>query len=167
MKTNNQSNGRSLLAVTTIAAFSLNASAETKVTLNDFYRPFALTEITPKNMQQWPYYRYTSMNWDDYGLFGTATIMAAATVNLGELTTEDVILECIIGTGNEPDTEHEAFHEREHVKLKPKGKDSHGHALFGIDLTPPLAGLQFYKLRLYPSHPLLSHRFETGRIIWL
>ena len=88
-------------------------------------------------------------------------------VNLDELTTEDVILECIIGTGNETDTEHEAFHEREHVKLKPKGKDSHGQALFGIDLTPPLSGLQFYKLRLYPSHPLLSHRFETGRIIWL
>ena len=52
-------------------------SADTKVTLNDFYRPFALSEITPKNMQTWPYYRYTSMNWDDYGLFGAASIMAA------------------------------------------------------------------------------------------
>jgi CubicO group peptidase (beta-lactamase class C family) len=77
MKTNSKSVVRSLLAVTAIAAFSLAASAETKVTLNDFYRPFALSEITPKNMQQWPYYRYTSMNWDEYGLFGTATIMAA------------------------------------------------------------------------------------------
>ena len=77
MKTNSKSVVRSLLTVTTIAAFSLAASAETKVTLNDFYRPFALSEITPKNMQKWPYYRYTSMNWDDYGLFGTASIMAA------------------------------------------------------------------------------------------
>lgn len=68
---------RTLLVVTTIAASSLTASAETKVTLNDFYRPFSLSEITPKNMQKWPYYRYTSMNWDDYGLFGTASIMAA------------------------------------------------------------------------------------------
>jgi CubicO group peptidase (beta-lactamase class C family) len=63
--------------VTTIAAFSLAASAETKVTLNDFYRPFDLSEITPKNMQSWPYYRYTSMNWDDYGLFGTVSILAS------------------------------------------------------------------------------------------
>jgi len=39
--------------------------------------------------------------------------------------------------------------------------------LFSINLEPPLSGLQFYKLRLYPSHPLLAHRFETGRIIWL
>ncbi|MFT5729100.1 MAG: CubicO group peptidase (beta-lactamase class C family) [Desulforhopalus sp.] len=57
--------------------FGTVASAETKVTLNDFYRPFSLSEITPKNMQAWPYYRYTSMNWDEYGLFGTASIMAA------------------------------------------------------------------------------------------
>lgn len=65
-------------AVVTVAtAFALvfgfvaTASTETKVTLNDFYRPFELSEINPKNMQSWPYYRYTSMNWDDYGLFGT------------------------------------------------------------------------------------------------
>tara|TARA_R110000850_G_scaffold13191_1_gene43045 strand:- start:665 stop:1864 length:1200 start_codon:yes stop_codon:yes gene_type:complete len=60
-----------------ITTFSLTASAETTVTINDFYRPFALSEITPKNMQRWPYYRYASMNWDDYGLFGTVSLMAA------------------------------------------------------------------------------------------
>ena len=53
-----------------IAGFGKTVYAETEVTLNDFYRPFKLSEITPKNMQSWPYYRYTSMNWDDYGLFG-------------------------------------------------------------------------------------------------
>jgi len=64
-----------LLALT--AGLSASALAESKVTLNDFYRPFELSEITPQNMQSWPYYRYTSMNWDEYGLFGTASIMAA------------------------------------------------------------------------------------------
>ena len=67
---------RTALVAATIAS-GLPALAETKVTLNDFYRPFELSEITPKNMQKWPYYRYTSMNWDEYGLFGTASIMAA------------------------------------------------------------------------------------------
>jgi len=60
-----------------IAGFGKTVYAETEVTLNDFYRPFKLSEITPKNMQSWPYYRYTSMNWDDYGLFGTVHIMRA------------------------------------------------------------------------------------------
>ena len=52
-------------------------SAESSVSLNDFYRAFELSEITPKNMQSWPYYKYTSMNWDEYGLFGTVPIMRA------------------------------------------------------------------------------------------
>ena len=66
-----------VLSMIIVAAYSLVASAETKVSLNDFYRPFELSEITPKNMQSWPYYRYASMNWDEYGIFGTVHIMAS------------------------------------------------------------------------------------------
>ncbi|WP_020415419.1 serine hydrolase domain-containing protein [Microbulbifer sp. SSSA007] len=51
--------------------------AKTEVTLNDFYRPFDLSEINQNNMQSWPYYRYTSMHWDEYGIFGTVHIMEA------------------------------------------------------------------------------------------
>lgn len=88
-------------------------------------------------------------------------IEVAAT--LGELTADDVVLECIIGTN----TEHDTFVEREHIRLQPAGTTSDGETVFSIDLSPPLSGLQFYKLRLYPSHPLLSHPFETGHIVWL
>lgn len=84
-------------------------------------------------------------------------------VDLGELTADDVVLECIIGTRSD----QSSFVEREHISLKPAGKTEQGEAVFSIDLLPPLSGLQFYKLRLYPSHPLLSHPFETGHIIWL
>ena len=82
---------------------------------------------------------------------------------LGELTTADVVLECIIGT----ESRHNKFVECEHVLLQPAGTTNDGEALFSIDLSPPLSGLQFYKLRLYPSNSLLSHPFETGHIIWL
>ncbi|WP_444900674.1 serine hydrolase domain-containing protein [Microbulbifer sp. VAAC004] len=54
-----------------------SALAKEKVTLNDFYRPFDLSDINQNNMQTWPYYRYTSMHWDDYGIFGTVHIMGA------------------------------------------------------------------------------------------
>ena len=74
-------NGKFAITVATafslIFGFSTAASSEAKVTLSDFYRPFALSDITPKNMQKWPYYRYTSMNWDEYGLFGTVHVMAS------------------------------------------------------------------------------------------
>ena len=66
-----------IAACTFILGTEPASSAESAVTLNDFYRPFELSEITPKNMQSWPYYKYTSMNWDEYGLFGTVPIMRA------------------------------------------------------------------------------------------
>ena len=64
-------------AAVTEISISSAASAESEVTLNDFYRPFTLSEITPENMQKWPYYKHTSTHWDEYGLFGTVPIMAA------------------------------------------------------------------------------------------
>ena len=42
--------------------------------VQDFYRPFTLEEITPENMQTWPYYRHVSAHWDDYALHGTAKV---------------------------------------------------------------------------------------------
>ncbi len=52
--------------------------AEATPTLNDFYRPFVTADITPENMQWWPYYRYVSMNWDDFAMFGTAPVLGSS-----------------------------------------------------------------------------------------
>ncbi len=40
--------------------------------LQDFHRGFTLDEITPGNMQRWPYYRVVSARWSDY--VQTATV---------------------------------------------------------------------------------------------
>jgi starch phosphorylase len=82
---------------------------------------------------------------------------------LGDLTSEDVVLECVIGT----ESGHEEFSVRDHIQFTPSGINSEGDSLFELDLAPPFSGLQFYKIRLYPNHRLLCHPFETGRIIWL
>jgi hypothetical protein len=34
--------------------------------LQDFYRGFTLEEITPQNMQRWPYYSYVSARWREF-----------------------------------------------------------------------------------------------------
>jgi len=88
--TRRSARSRAIALMTTCAltvAFGPATSAETEVTLNDFYRPYDLSEITPKNMQSWPYYKHTSMNWDEYGLFGTVHVMGATTP--AELTFAD------------------------------------------------------------------------------
>lgn len=38
---------------------------------NEFYRAFTLEDITPKNQQKWPYYKYVSSHWDGYAQYGT------------------------------------------------------------------------------------------------
>jgi starch phosphorylase len=68
-----------------------------------------------------------------------------------------------IGTENE----HGLFTEHKRIPFESAGNNDRGEAIFELNLIPPLSGLQFYKLRIYPYHRLLCHRFETGRIIWL
>jgi CubicO group peptidase (beta-lactamase class C family) len=44
----------------------------------DFYRPFNVADIPVDKMQQWPYYKYVSANWDQFVLTSTAKVGAAA-----------------------------------------------------------------------------------------
>ncbi len=82
---------------------------------------------------------------------------------LGELTPDDVRLECLIGRENE----HKEFVATEYFGFTAGGKLDTGETRFVLDLDPPLPGLQHFLIRIYPCHPLLSHRFETGCMIWL
>jgi starch phosphorylase len=45
--------------------------------------------------------------------------------------------------------------------------EGRGTARYHRRFLPPFSGLQHYRIRVYPSHPLLGHRFEMGRMLWL
>jgi len=134
-----------------------------KLCADDYKGALALAAWKAKVNSTW--HSVSMRRIDDAGnsLMSGDSLRIEVAARLGELTTDDVVLECIIGT----ESRHNKFVESEHVLLQPSGTTSNGEAMFSLDLTPPLSGLQFYKLRLYPSHPLLSHPFETGHIIWL
>jgi len=42
-----------------------------------------------------------------------------------------------------------------------------GETCFRLDLSPTPSGLQYYQIRMFPFHPALAHRYETGYMIWL
>ena len=42
-----------------------------------------------------------------------------------------------------------------------------GKAVFSLYLSPEWCGLLSYKIRLYPHHSELAHRFETGLMLWV
>lgn len=83
-------------------------------------------------------------------------------VNLGSLKPEDVTVECQIGRASRKG-ELELV---DTLFLTLDGRVDSGEALFRLDLTPSLPGLQYYKLRLYPHHPLMTHRYEMGYMLW-
>jgi starch phosphorylase len=91
----------------------------------------------------------------------TVTVQVAA--QLGDLSPEDVRLECVIGI----EDEHHDFQASDYLGFTATGKLDSGETLFVLDMEPPLPGLQLYQIRIYPYNSLLSHRFETGCMVWL
>ena len=89
-------------------------------------------------------------------------------VYLNGLSSEDVVVECVLGK----ETELLDFVPIDNVQFTPVDSDGQGETRFYANLRSPKAspltgGLQHYKVRVYPYHPLLTHRFECGYMLWL
>ncbi|MHB1587085.1 MAG: alpha-glucan family phosphorylase [Acidiferrobacteraceae bacterium] len=91
------------------------------------------------------------------------TLPLKVMVRLGGLAPEDVTVECLVDAEEEQGTRSTP----ERFLLAPSGAVDNGETLFQVDLKPRLAGLQGYRFRVYPHHPLLGHPFETGCMLWL
>jgi starch phosphorylase len=84
-------------------------------------------------------------------------------VRLGSLDVSDVRVECIFGR----QSEEAGFAIHHSVQLSPVGRHEDGEALYALETPPPFSGLQFYKIRLYPYHPLMRHPLEGGLMMWV
>lgn len=51
--------------------------------------------------------------------------------------------------------------------LQPVQALANGEYLYARELTPDQCGKMEYRVRAYPTHPLLTHPFEMGMTIWL
>ena len=84
-------------------------------------------------------------------------------VNLNGLLPEDVVVEMLVSRPNKLDNKD--FH---HYRFEFRGIDvKTGEHRFAMDLAPNLCGRLDYKIRAYPSHPLLTHPLEMGVMAWL
>ncbi len=92
----------------------------------------------------------------------TASIRVGAFLN--GLKPEDVVVELLVGT----EDRNREFQAKAHYQFRPEPRKSAGKLhYFQLDFLPELPGLQYYKIRIYPHHKLLSRRFEIGYMIWL
>jgi starch phosphorylase len=59
-------------------------------------------------------------------------------------------------------------HAPESFLLQPEGaRDANGEQRYALALAPELCGKLEYRIRAYPSHPTLAHRFQMGLMKWL
>ena len=83
-------------------------------------------------------------------------------VRLNGLSPEDVTVELVFSRpGVDP------LHRRRSFILLPAQALDGGEHLYALELTPEQCGKLEYRIRAYPCHALLTHRFEMGRTLWL
>ena len=89
-------------------------------------------------------------------------LLVRVKARLNGLSPEDVTVECLIGCcgggGKFRLAENALF---KHINRE--GEED----LFELQLKPTTPGLNYYKLRMFPCHKLLSHRLELGYMIWV
>jgi starch phosphorylase len=89
-------------------------------------------------------------------------------LELNGLDPNDVVVECVLGRGDSL----KPFKPEKTLRFVQERRNDQGEHIFRINLNAahgrqPLTGLEQFKIRVYPSHPLLSHPFACGCMIWL
>ena len=95
-------------------------------------------------------------------LYQDETIILKVLANLNGLQPKDVKLECLLGQ-EIPGSDFEV----EQVAVLNATAESDQGWEFEVELEPEIAGMQHYKLRLYPTNEDLCHPFELGCMIWV
>jgi len=113
--------------------------------------------------QHWPRVRMRLVDPPPTRILPGERLRLRIAARLGPLSAEDVVAECIVGS----EIESGRFDIQETHSLQAKGPDHDGETMFELDMAAPRFGLQDYKLRLYPYHKLLTHRFEIGLMLWI
>tara|TARA_R110002110_G_scaffold415561_2_gene650934 strand:- start:154541 stop:157075 length:2535 start_codon:yes stop_codon:yes gene_type:complete len=95
-------------------------------------------------------------------LYQDEQILLRVRAQLNGLAATDVKLECLFGTKSA-----EGSVDVSQVAVLQESSQDNGYTTFELELSPQIAGLQYYRLRLYPFHTSLSHPFELGCMIWV
>jgi starch phosphorylase len=96
-------------------------------------------------------------------LFGENLRLEVA-VNLNGLSPNDVVVQLLFGRPVDGDQPQKA----QSYDFKDEGQIAGGtEHLYVLEFRPDLCGKIEYRVRIYPYHELLTHRFEMGMMKWL
>jgi glycogen phosphorylase len=113
----------------------------------------------------WPHVTLRSVGLPQRNVAFGAKVRFSVGVKLDRLAPEDVQVELLLAPAAR---ELAARRPPENHEFRPEGgKDEHGEHRYSLDLAPELCGKLEYRIRAFPHHPALSHRFEMGLMKWI
>jgi len=84
-------------------------------------------------------------------------------VGIDGLEPADLRVELLFGC----DTGAGATPARQHLEMHWERRLDGDEQLYSIELQPDMCGRIGYRFRVYPHHPLLTHPYEMGMMLWL
>jgi len=111
----------------------------------------------------WPHVQARRVDAHVPQVAANETLKITVAVRLADLDIRDVKVECIFGRRSD----ESGFVIDHRAELGPLGLNENNEGVYVLETRPPLSGLQYYQLRVYPFHPLMRHPFESGRMLWI
>ncbi len=133
------------------------------MTGNDHARAKEVAEWRKKLDKNWPKVRLQRLDNSVQEIKAGEVLPIRVSAYLDGLDPDDVLVECLVGT----ESESGEFIKQDCLVFTPVEKNEAGEAVYQLDLKPRLSGLQYYKIRMFPFHAALSHRYESGYMVWL
>jgi starch phosphorylase len=130
---------------------------------SDFARAKALSAWRRKLATCWPGVSLRRVDRAAAEIPAGSALPIEVAVRLNGLEPDDVLVECLVGH----ESDSGAFVKHDALVFTPAGQNDQGEAIYRLDFRPRLPGLQYYKIRLFPFHTHLNHRFEPGYLLWL
>tara|TARA_R110001592_G_scaffold148073_3_gene372730 strand:+ start:23297 stop:25843 length:2547 start_codon:yes stop_codon:yes gene_type:complete len=121
-----------------------------------------LAEWKRRIRDAWPSVRMELMLQPSPHLHYDDKIRLQVRAHLNGLQAHDVKLECLLGR----DPGEEELKVLQVAELECVGGENHYYE-FEMEVAPQVAGMQYYRLRMYPFNDAMSHPFELGCMIWI
>jgi len=130
---------------------------------NDYARAREVAAWRSKLDASWPRVRLRRLDEARGEIRAGEPLIIHVAATLDKLTPDEVLVECLVGN----ETETGQFIKLDTHVFQPGKRLDSGETLFTLNLVPRLPGLQHYKIRMFPFHPALAHRYEAGYLLWL
>ena len=130
---------------------------------NDYAQARALATWKQRIRAAWPEVTLRLVEGPPAALSTGGSFRLTVAVGLVQLQPEDITLECQLGSMG-ADGEFNAL---ETHPLAPIDGEATPEMIYALTLQPRLSGLAALRLRAFPAHSGLAHRFEMGCMRWL